>query len=110
MQANVTMSSSVSSDFATSNGVQQECVLAPNIFSLCMAAMIEVAFKDIQEGVYIQTSKEADLFNVAHFKLKTKTTTKLVSDLLFADDSALVTHLQMYPSSGGQICFCCKTV
>ena len=54
--------------------------------------MLEVAFRDIQKGVYIQTRREADLFNVAHFKLKSKTNTKLVRDLLFADDSALVAH------------------
>ena len=83
MQANVTMSRSVSSDFAVSNGVKQECVLAPTLFSLCLAAMLEVALKDIQEGVYIQTRKEADLFNAAHFKSKTKAATKLVNDLLF---------------------------
>ena len=67
MQANVTMSRFVSSDFAVSNGVKQGCVLAPTLFSLYLAAMLEVAFKDIQEGVYIQTRKEADLFNEAHF-------------------------------------------
>ena len=53
MQANVTISSSVSSDFAVSNGVKQGCLLAPTLFSLYLAAMLEVAFKDIQEGVCI---------------------------------------------------------
>ena len=92
MQANVAMSGSVSSDFAVSNGVKQGCVLAPTLFSLYLSAMLEVAFKDSSEGVYIQTRKEADLFNVAHFKSRNRTTTKLVRDLLFADDSALVAH------------------
>ena len=92
MQANVAMSGSVSGDFAVSNGVKQGCVLAPTLFSLYLSAMLEVAFKDIQEGVYIQTRKEADLFNVAHFKSTSRTTTKVVRELLFADDSALVAH------------------
>ena len=83
MQANVTMSRSVSSDFLLSNGVEQGYGLAPTLFSLYLAVMLEVDFNDIQEGVYIRTRKEADLFNAAHFKSKTKAATKLVNDLLF---------------------------
>ncbi|XP_068703865.1 uncharacterized protein [Montipora foliosa] len=55
-------------------------------------AMLEVAFKDTSEGVYIQTRKEADLFNVAQFKAKSKTSIKIVTEMLYADDSALVAH------------------
>ena len=36
--------------------------------------------------------QSADLFNVAHFRAKTKTTRILMRELLFADDSALVAH------------------
>ena len=36
--------------------------------------------------------KTPDLFNVAHFKAKTKSIQVLVRELLFADDSALVAH------------------
>ena len=32
--------------------------------------MLEVAISDIQEGVYIQTRKEADLLNVANFQIQ----------------------------------------
>lgn len=92
MQANVALSGSVSRDFPVSNGVKQGCVLAPTLFSLYLSAMLEVAFRDSSEGVYIQTREKADLFNVAQFKSKNKTKTKLVRDLLFADDSALVAH------------------
>ena len=58
MQANVVMSGSVSKDFLVSNGVKQGCVLALTLFSLYLAAMIEVTFKDTTEGVYIQTRKD----------------------------------------------------
>ena len=53
-------------------------MLAPTLFSLYLAAMHEVAFKEISEGVYIQTRKEADLFNVAQFEAKSKTSIKIV--------------------------------
>ena len=54
--------------------------------------MLEVAFKDTGEGIYIQTRQAADLFKVAHFKSRTLTTKHLVREMLFADDSALVAH------------------
>ena len=54
--------------------------------------MLEMAFKDTSEGVYIQTRKEADLFNVAQLQAKSKTSTKVVREMLFADDSALAAH------------------
>ena len=54
--------------------------------------MLEVAFSDIQEDVYIQTRQEADLFNEAHFKSKNKSVFKVVRELLFADDSTPVDH------------------
>ena len=44
------------------------------------------------DGVYIQARQSADLFNVAHFRAKTKTTRIMMRELLFADNSALVAH------------------
>jgi len=52
--------------------------------------MLEVAFEDSCEGVYMKTRKGADLFDVAHVKSKSNTATELVKDLLFAGDSTLV--------------------
>ena len=72
--------------------MKQGCVLAPTLFSLYLAAMLEVVFKDTLEGVYIQTRKEADLFNVVQFKAKSKTSIKIVREMLYADGSALVVH------------------
>ena len=92
MQASVSMCNTRSKEFEVTNGVKQGCVLAPTLFSIYLAAMLEVAFKDSTEGVYIQTRKDADLFNISHFKAKTKTRLKIVREMLFADDSALVAH------------------
>ena len=44
------------------------------------------------DGIYIQSRQNADLFTVAHFRAKTKTTNILVRQLLFADDNALIAH------------------
>ena len=44
--------------------------------------MLEEAFKDMGDGIYIQSRQNADLFTVAHFRAKTKTTNILVRELL----------------------------
>ena len=72
--------------------MKQGCVLAPTLFSLYLAAMLEVALKETSERVYIQTRKEADLFSVAQFKAKRKTSIKVVREMLFTDDIALGAH------------------
>ena len=67
-------------------------VLAPTLFSIFLSAMLDVAFHDVDDGVYIQSRQDADLFNVSHFRTKTKSTQRLVRELLFANDSARVAH------------------
>ena len=54
--------------------------------------MLGETFRDIGDGVYIQSRQSADLFNVAHFRAKSCTTRILMRELLFADDSALVAY------------------
>ena len=54
--------------------------------------MLEEAFRDMGDGAYIQSRQNADLFTVAHFRAKTKTTNILVRELLFADHSAIIAH------------------
>ena len=66
----------------------QGCVLAPILFSIFLSSMLEVAFRDMGDRIYIQSRWNADLFT--HFRAKTKTTNILVRELLFADDSALI--------------------
>ena len=92
MQAKVVQGRDVSKEFTVTNGVKQGCVLAPTLFSIYLAAMLHVAFKDVNKGIYIQTRHGADLFNIAHFKARSCTTKHLVREMLFADDSALVAH------------------
>ena len=74
MMANVSVGGEVSELFSVTNGVKQSCVLAPMLFSMFLSAMLDEAFRDMGDGVYIQSRQSADLFNVAHFRGKTKTT------------------------------------
>ena len=54
--------------------------------------MLDDAFRDMGDGVYIQSRQSADLFNVAHFRAKSTTIRIVMRQLLFADDRALVAH------------------
>ena len=92
MMANISVGAEVSESFSVTNGVKQGCVLAPTFFSIFLSAMLDETLREMGGGVYIQSRQSADLFNVAHFRAKTKTTWILMRELLFADDSALVDH------------------
>ena len=89
---NVSAGGEASESFSVKNGVKQGCVLAPTLFSIFLSVMLDEAFRDMGDGVSIQFRHSSELFNVAHFSAKTKTTWILMKELLFADDSALVAH------------------
>ena len=89
---NVRSGGEVADTFTIRNGVKQGRVLAPTLFSIFLSAMLEEAFRDMGDGINIQTRQNADLFTVTHFRAKTKTTNIRVRELLFADDSALIVH------------------
>ena len=54
--------------------------------------MLEEAFRDMGDGIYIQSRQNTDLFTVTQFRAKIKTTNILVRELRFADDNALIAH------------------
>lgn len=74
MQAHVGQGNYISKEFALTNGEKQGCLLAPTLFSLYLTAMPEVAFDDFGDVIFIQTLIDADLFNWAFFRAKTRTT------------------------------------
>ena len=92
IMVNIRIGGKVSDIFAITNGVKQGYVLAPTLFSIFLSAMLEEAFRDMGDGIYIQSRQNADLFTSTHFRAKIKNTHILVRELLFADDSALVAH------------------
>ena len=72
MMVNVRNGGEVSDIFAISNDVKQGCLLAPTFFSIFLSAMLEEAFRDMWDGICIQSRQNADLFTDAHFRAKTK--------------------------------------
>ena len=89
MMANASGGGQVSESLIVTNWVKQGCVLAHTPFFIFLSAMPDEAFRDMGDGVYIQSRQRADLFNVAYFRPKTKTTRILIRGMLFADNNAL---------------------
>ena len=92
IMTNVSVEGDVSESFSAIHGVKQGCVLAPSLFSIFLSAMLDEAFRENWDGVCIQSRQSSDLFNVAHFRAKTKITRILMREMPIADDSALVAH------------------
>ena len=88
MMVNVRNGGEVSDTFAITNGVKQGCVLASTLFSIFLSAMLEEAFRDMGNGFYIKSRQNADLFTVAYFRAKTKTTNILVRELFVLQTTA----------------------
>ena len=61
MMVNVRNGVEISDIFAITSGVKQACVLAPTLFSIFLSAMLEEAFRDMGDGVYIQSRQNVQL-------------------------------------------------
>jgi len=85
---------SLSASFPITNGVKQGCVLAPTLFSIFFSMMLREAKEGLEDGVYIRFRTDGSVFNLRRLLSLTKTHERLVVDLLFADDCALIAHTQ----------------
>ena len=54
--------------------------------------MLEAAFRDKGDYVFIQTGQNADLYKGVQLRAKTKCSLQLLRDLLLADESAQLAH------------------
>ena len=75
-------------------GVKQGCVLAPTLFSVFFSLMLREAKEDLFEGIYIRFKTNGSVFNLRRLLARTRTLEKLILELLFADDSALLAHTE----------------
>ena len=85
-----------SEPFKVRSGVKQGCVLAPTLFAIFFAALLQHAFGGNEDGIYLRPRFDGSLFNLKkkppHQKSKRLTTEVLIRELLFSDAAAIVTH------------------
>ena len=93
-QGHVKHNGTLSDSFPISNGVKQGCVLASTLFSVFFSIMLREAKDDLPDGIYIRFRTDGSVFNLRRLLARTKTIDKLITELLFADDCALLTHTE----------------
>ena len=64
------------------------------MFSIFFSIMLCEAKEDLPDGIYIRFQTDSSLFNLQCLLACTKTIKELITELLFADDCALLTHLE----------------
>jgi hypothetical protein len=92
MQGIVQYDGSSSDPFPIRGGVKQGCVLAPTLFGIFFSLLLTHAFSKSEEGIYIYTRTDRNLYNIARLRAKTKVRKVLIREMLFADDAALTAH------------------
>ena len=92
----VRLNGDLSEPFPISNSVKQGCVLAPTLFSVFFTMMLKQATTDLDEdeGVYVRYRLNGSLLNLSRLQAHSKTQERLIQNLLFADDAALVAHTE----------------
>ena len=89
-QGQVKHNGSLSGSCHLSNDVKQGRVLAPTLFSIFLSIMLREAKEDLPDGIYIRFQTDGSLLNLA----RTKTIEELTTELLCADDCAILTHTE----------------
>ena len=56
--------------------------------------MLRVAKDDLPDGIYSRFRTDGSLFNLRRLLARTKTIKELITEMLFADDCALLTHME----------------
>ena len=85
---------SLSSSFPISNSVKQGCVLAFTLFSIFFSIKLREAKENLLYGIYIRFRTDRSLLNLRGLLARTKTIEELITELLFADDCAVLAHTE----------------
>ena len=77
MQARVTSAGETSQPFEVTNGVKQGCVMAPTLFSILFAVMLNSALSHSSAGIKIRYRMDGQVFDLRRLRAKTKVTEAL---------------------------------
>ena len=96
---------STTEPFEISHGLKQECVLAPTLFTLFLAALLSTMSENLSAGVFIRTKSDGKLYHLVRVKASTKTRELCIRELLFADDDATLEKRYASSLNKLQLCF-----
>ena len=74
------------------HGMKRGCVLAPTLFLLFLTVVLLRTSTKIDNRFHITTGSDGKLFDLVRLRTKTREKKELVTELPFADDTALVGH------------------
>ena len=66
----------------------------PKLFSIFFSILPREAKEDLPNGIYIRFRTDGSLFNLRRHLARTKTIEELITELLFADNCALLAHTE----------------
>ena len=92
MNACIQFDGNTSESLKVRSGVKQGFVLAPTLFAIYFAALLQHAFDGIEDGIHLRTRFDGSLFNLKRLKSKQLTTEVLIRSLLLADDAVIAPH------------------
>ncbi len=94
MQARVLTGELQSESFEVNVGVKQGCVLAPVLFNILLSAITCLFHRVMghEDGVHVEYQLDGSLFNICRHQARTKTKTRQICELQYADDCAVLAH------------------
>ena len=93
-QGRLKYNGSLSGSFPIPNDVKQGCLLPPTLFSIFFSIMFREAKEDLSDGICTRFRTDGSLFNLRRLLACTKTIEELITQLLFADDCAVLAHAE----------------
>ena len=86
MQARFQNDGEYSEPFPVTNGIKQDCVMAPTLFIMMFSAMLIDAFQGCGAGFAIRYRFDGKIFNLRRLQANSKVQTDVLHKLLYADD------------------------
>ena len=82
----------MSEAFKIFNGFKQGFIPAPTLFGIFFSLLLKHTFGTAEEGIYLHTRIDGNLFNPSRLKAKSKVKNTTIRDMMFADDFAVAAH------------------
>lgn len=89
MSATVLSNGILTEPFMVTSGVKQGCVIAPTLFSVFIATVLNLVKDKVPPGIEAVYRLDGGLFNLGRLRSKTKTKKFCLMELQYADDNAI---------------------